>query len=55
MPPNTSQEWIEVARERAADAELLKQRLNSVGAVYMAGRSRINGLDSKTNTPTFNS
>lgn len=55
MPPNTSQEWIEVARERAADAELLKQRLNSVGAVYMAGRSRTNGLDSKTNTPTFNS
>jgi len=37
MPPNTSQEWIEVARERAADAEMLKQRLNSVGAVYMAG------------------
>jgi len=37
MPPNTSQEWIEVAKERAADAELLKQRLNSVGAVYMAG------------------
>jgi len=37
MPPNRSQEWIKVARERAADAEMFKQPLNSVGAVYMAG------------------
>jgi hypothetical protein len=35
MAPNTSQEWIDVAKERAADVEALKQR--QVGAVYMAG------------------
>ena len=35
MAPNTAQEWIDVARERAADVEALKQR--PVGAVYMAG------------------
>jgi hypothetical protein len=37
MAPNTAQEWIDVAKERAADVEALKQRLNPVGAVYMAG------------------
>jgi hypothetical protein len=37
MSPSTAQEWMNVARERAADVEALKQRLNPVGAVYMAG------------------
>ena len=38
MAPNTAQEWLTVANERAADAEaMLRSRPNSIGPVYMAG------------------
>ncbi len=38
MSPNTAQEWIAIAQERAADAEAMKtSRCTSVGSVYMAG------------------
>ena len=38
MRPSTHKEWLEVANERAADAQaLLKDRQDSVGPVYMAG------------------
>ncbi|MGB0388016.1 MAG: hypothetical protein ACPGWR_24640 [Ardenticatenaceae bacterium] len=38
MAPNTPQEWLAVANERAADAEaMLPSRTNSVGPVYMIG------------------
>ena len=38
MIPTTSNEWIAVANERAADAEAIKTTRNdSVGPVYLAG------------------
>jgi hypothetical protein len=38
MAPNTAQDWITVANERAADAEaMLSSRQDSVGPVYMVG------------------
>jgi hypothetical protein len=38
MSPNTAQDWIAIAQERAADAEAMKtSRCTSVGSVYMAG------------------
>lgn len=38
MAPNTAQEWLTVANERAADAEaMLSSRSNSIGPIYMAG------------------
>jgi HEPN domain-containing protein len=38
MSPNTADEWIEVANERATDAEAIKkENPTSVGSVYMAG------------------
>jgi len=36
--PNSAEAWVEVARERAADAKaMLAVRADSVGSVYMAG------------------
>ena len=38
MNPSTDKQWLEVARERASDAEAIsKDKPKSVGAVYMAG------------------
>ncbi|MFO1429970.1 MAG: HEPN domain-containing protein [Candidatus Competibacteraceae bacterium] len=38
MSPTTSQEWIKIASERAADARaLLEQRPRSIGTIYLAG------------------
>jgi hypothetical protein len=38
MSPNTAQDWLAVAKERASDAEAIhKQYPNSVGAIYLAG------------------
>lgn len=36
--PTTAQEWLTIANERSADAEVIhKQRPNSIGSVYLAG------------------
>jgi len=38
MAPHTPQEWLDTAKERAADAdEVCKFRPTSVGSVYLAG------------------
>jgi HEPN domain-containing protein len=38
MQPNTYEDWLEVSRERQADAKaLLSCRKESIGPVYMAG------------------
>ena len=38
MTPNTSEQWLDVAKERANDAQAIhKNRPNSIGAIYMAG------------------
>jgi len=38
MEPTSAQEWLEVANERAQDAEgLFEKRPESVGSVYLAG------------------
>lgn len=38
MQPDQAEDWIEVARERAADAEaLVESRADSVACVYLAG------------------
>ncbi|MFM6194164.1 MAG: HEPN domain-containing protein [Planktothrix sp.] len=38
MSPNTPQDWLNLARERAADADAIyKQRPDSIAVVYMAG------------------
>ncbi len=38
MPPHTSEDWINLANERAADADVItKNRNTSVTSVYLAG------------------
>ncbi|OLT61426.1 HEPN domain-containing protein [Moorena bouillonii] len=38
MVPNNYKDWLDIANERAADAEaILKNRSQSIGSVYMAG------------------
>ncbi|NJL82146.1 MAG: HEPN domain-containing protein [Chloroflexaceae bacterium] len=38
MPPTTSEDWLDIANERAADAEAMtRTRGESTGCVYMAG------------------
>ncbi|MEA5418288.1 HEPN domain-containing protein [Spirulina sp. CCNP1310] len=38
MPPHTSEDWINLANERAADADVMtKNRNTSVTSVYLAG------------------
>ena len=38
MAPTNVEDWLNIAKERAADAEAMKtQRCTSIGCVYMAG------------------
>ncbi|AOX02344.1 hypothetical protein BJP34_25465 [Moorena producens PAL-8-15-08-1] len=38
MDPNNYKDWLDIANERAADADgILKNRSQSIGSVYMAG------------------
>jgi HEPN domain-containing protein len=55
MTPNTANEWMEIAKERAADAEAVKiTRSASIGCVYMAGYAiecSLKALLQSTNRP----